>query len=248
MCRGLREDRRLEIREVPFIAMGGVYDRDDVDAANRVVAAAMEEGGNFFPLPEENEFQARLAEHEGARRAIAVNSCGTALDCCMMALGLREGDEAITTPMTFVCTAGTAVARGAKVVFADIDPVTLNLDPAEVRKRITPRTRVILPVHFAGLACDIDAFDRITEETGIPVVYDAAHAVGAIVFSATFSSASASSVPEPAPAMLAAVAAALLEPGPMAAFDSLPAGGALERYQSRSASVGSQRMARRAGR
>ena len=168
----------MEIRDVPFIAMGGIYEQDDVDAANKVIADVMQESGTFFPLPEENEFQARLAEHEGARRAVAVNSCGTALDCCMMALGIKAGDEVVTTPLTFVCTAGTAVARGAKVVFADIDPVTLNLDPAEVWKKITPRTKAILPVHFAGLACDLDAFDKITAETGIPVVYDAAHAVG----------------------------------------------------------------------
>jgi len=100
------------------------------------------------------------------------------LDCCMMALGVGEGDEVITTPLTFVCTAGTAVARGAKVVFADVDPVTMCLDPARVRERITSRTRAIIPVHFGGLACDIDAFDEITAATGIPVIYDAAHAVG----------------------------------------------------------------------
>jgi dTDP-4-amino-4,6-dideoxygalactose transaminase len=119
-----------------------------------------------------------FAEHEGARHAIATNSCGTALDCCMMALGIKAGDEVITTPLTFVCTAGTAIARGARVVFADVDPQTLNLDPARVRERMTERTRAIIPVHFAGLACEIDEFDRIADETGIPVIYDAAHAVG----------------------------------------------------------------------
>ena len=168
----------MEVREVPFVAMGGVYEQDDVAAANRVTAAVAEGTGTFFPLPEENEFQDMLAKHEGARKAIAVNSCGTALDCCMMALGIGKGDEVITTPLTFVCTAGTAVARGARVVFADIDPETMNLNPARVREKITPRTKAIVPVHFAGLACDIDGFDRISEETGIPVVYDAAHAVG----------------------------------------------------------------------
>ena len=96
----------------------------------------------------------------------------------MMALGIGEGDEVVTTPLTFVCSAGTAVARGAKVVFADIDPVTMNLDPAKVRGKMTERTRAIIPVHFTGLACDIDEFDRISEETGVPVIYDAAHAVG----------------------------------------------------------------------
>jgi len=159
--------------------MGGVYEQDDVEAVMRVVKAANSPSGNFFPLPEETQFQEMLAKHEGAKKSIAVNSCGTALDCCMMALGIKEGDEVITTPLTFVCTAGTAVARGAKVVFADIDPVTMNLNPEDVVKKITSRTKAIIPVHFSGLACDIDAFDKITHETGIPVIYNAAHAIGA---------------------------------------------------------------------
>jgi dTDP-4-amino-4,6-dideoxygalactose transaminase len=168
----------IELREIPFIPMGGIYEQDDLEAASRVIATAVETPAGFFPLPEENEFQQALAAHEGARKAIAVNSCGTALDCCMMALGIGEGDEVITTPLTFVCTAGTAVAQGAKAVFADIHPATWCLDPAQVRARITPRTKAIIPVHFGGLACDIDGFDAITAETGIPVIYDAAHAVG----------------------------------------------------------------------
>lgn len=169
----------MQIREVPFLAMGGVYEQDDLEAVQRVTAAALDETGSFFPQPEEGEFQKRFAAHEGARQAVATNSCGTALDCCMMALSIGPGDEVITTPLTFVCTAGTAVARGARVVFADVDPVTLNLDPARVRERLTERTRAIIPVHFTGLPCDIDAFDQITRETGVPVIYDAAHAVGA---------------------------------------------------------------------
>ncbi|MEX0643511.1 MAG: DegT/DnrJ/EryC1/StrS family aminotransferase [Pirellulales bacterium] len=165
------------VREIPFGAMGGVYEQDDVDAAMRVVQGAVGTHGNLFPLPEEVQFQVALARHEGCQKAVAVNSCGTALDLCMMALDIKPGDEVITTPLTFVCTATCAIARGAKVVFADIDPVTLCLDPNSVRERITDRTRAILPVHFAGLAADCDAFDAIAEETGIPVVYDAAHAV-----------------------------------------------------------------------
>jgi dTDP-4-amino-4,6-dideoxygalactose transaminase len=159
--------------------MGGVYEQDDLDAVTRVTAGALGAAGSFFPQPEEDQFQNRFAEHEGARRAVATNSCGTALDCCMLALGIGPGDEVITTPLTFVCTAGTVVARGARVVFADIDPVTLNLDPARVRERLTDKTRAIIPVHFSGLACDLDAFDQIARETGVRVIYDAAHAVGA---------------------------------------------------------------------
>ena len=167
----------FSIREIPFGAMGGVYEEDDVEAVMRVVRAATELGGNFFPLPEENDFQKALAEHEGAKKAIGVNSCGTALDVCMMALGIAPGDEVITTPLTFVCTATCAITQGAKVVFADIDPGSMCLDPADVRRRITDKTKAVIPVHFAGLAADCDAFDQITAETGVPVIYDAAHAV-----------------------------------------------------------------------
>jgi dTDP-4-amino-4,6-dideoxygalactose transaminase len=165
------------IREIPFGAMGGVYEQDDIDAVMNIVKGASKPGGSFFPLPEETDFQNAFAAHEGAAKAIGVNSCGTALDLCMMALGVGPGDEVITTPLTFVCTATCAIARGAKVVFADIDPATLCLDSQDVRRRITDKTKAIIPVHFAGLAADCDEFDAITHQTGIPVVYDAAHAV-----------------------------------------------------------------------
>jgi dTDP-4-amino-4,6-dideoxygalactose transaminase len=138
----------------------------------------MPEGG-FFPLPEENNFQEAFARHEGAKHAVAVNSCGSALDLCMMALNLGPGDEVIVPPLTFVCTATCAAARGAKVVFADIDSRTLCLDPKAVRGKITSRTKAIIPVHFAGLACDIEGFEAISKEYDVAVIYDAAHAVGA---------------------------------------------------------------------
>ncbi|MBE2204010.1 MAG: DegT/DnrJ/EryC1/StrS family aminotransferase [Chthoniobacterales bacterium] len=168
----------LEKRSLPYLALGGVWEQDDVDAAQRVIAAAAQSNGNFFPLPEEADFQKALAAHEGAAHAVAVNSCGTALDLCMIALGVGPGDEVIVPGLTFVCSAGTAAARGAKVVFADVDPATLCLDPKAVRAKITPRTKAIIPVHFAGHSADIRAFDAISQEHGIPVIYDAAHAVG----------------------------------------------------------------------
>lgn len=170
----------MQIRPVPFLALGGLFEADDVAAAGRVIESAAGEGGNFFPLPEENEFQTALAAQEGARFAVAVNSCGTALDLCMMVLGIKPGDEVITTPLTFVCTATCASARGARVVFADVDSRTLCLDPSAVRAKITDRTKAIIPVHFAGHPADVDAFDAITRETGVPVIYDAAHAVGTL--------------------------------------------------------------------
>ncbi|MHB9028238.1 MAG: DegT/DnrJ/EryC1/StrS family aminotransferase [Candidatus Latescibacterota bacterium] len=164
-------------RSVPYLALGGEYGEDDVQAVNAVVSAAAEPGGNFFPLPEEAGFQKAFAAHEGAGYAVAVNSAGTALDLCMMALGVGEGDEVITTPLTFICSATTAMARGAKAVLADIDPATLNLDPGSVGDRITLRTKAIIPVHFAGLACDCARFEEISQKTGVPVIYDSAHAV-----------------------------------------------------------------------
>ncbi|MBI2824046.1 MAG: DegT/DnrJ/EryC1/StrS family aminotransferase [Planctomycetia bacterium] len=168
------------VREIPFSALGGVFDEDDIGAALGVLRRAAAPGGNFFPLPEESDFQRAFAAHEGAAHAVAVNSCGTALDLCLMALGIGPGDEVITTPLTFVCTATCVIARGAKVVFADVDPRTLCLDPHDVRRRITNRTKAILPVHFTGLAADCDAFDAIASQTGVPIIYDAAHAVGTL--------------------------------------------------------------------
>ena len=168
----------MEKRLASYLALGGVYGEDDVRAATAVIAAAATPGGNFFPLPEEKEFQDAFAAHEGAARAVAVNSAGTALDLCMMALGVGLGDEVITTPLTFICSATTAMARGARVVFADIDPKTLNLDPDAVEARITSRTKAIIPVHFAGLSCECARFEEISKKHGVPVIYDAAHAVG----------------------------------------------------------------------
>lgn len=169
---------QIEKREIPFIALGGVWEQDDVNAAMQVIEAAAQPNGNFFPLPEESDFQNALAAHEECAHAVAVNSCGTALDLCMMALDIQNGDEVIVPGLTFVCTAGTAAARGAKIIFADVDKSTLCLDPKAVEAKITSRTKAIIPVHFAGLAADIAGFEAITKKYDIPVIYDAAHAVG----------------------------------------------------------------------
>jgi dTDP-4-amino-4,6-dideoxygalactose transaminase len=169
----------METRDIPFLSLGGLFEQDDSDACRRVLRSAISPEGSFSPLPEENEFQSAFAKHEGAKKAVAVNSCGTALDLCMMSLDIAAGDEVIVPPLTFVCTATCAAARGAKIVFADIDPKTLCLNPEAVGAKITPRTKAVIPVHFAGLACDIEEFGAITTRFGVPIIYDAAHAVGA---------------------------------------------------------------------
>lgn len=164
---------------ITYPAKGGIYTANDIAAVMRLLEDACRRENGFFPQPEEENFQVQLASREGAKRAIAVSSCGTALDCCMTALGIGPGDEVITSPLTFVATASTALLRGATVVLADIDEHTFNLDPADVRRKLSPRTKCIIPVHFAGLPCDVRGFDSISREFGIPVVYDSAHALGA---------------------------------------------------------------------
>ena len=123
------------------------------------------------------QFEKEFAEFIGARHALAVNSCTAALHLALEAIGIGPGDEVITTPMTFTATAAVIEHLGARPVFADVDPRTLNIDAAAIERRISDRTKAILPVHFAGQACDMDAILGLARRHGIPVVEDAAHAI-----------------------------------------------------------------------
>jgi dTDP-4-amino-4,6-dideoxygalactose transaminase len=108
-----------------------------------------------------------------------VTSGTTGLNLAMVAAGVKPGDEVITTPISWIATANAAAVLGAKVVFADVNPRTLNLDPASVEKKITPRTKAILPVHLYGQCADMDALNELARPRKILVVEDAAHAAGA---------------------------------------------------------------------
>jgi dTDP-4-amino-4,6-dideoxygalactose transaminase len=127
--------------------------------------------------PKVAEFERRVAAYKGARHAVALNSCTAGLHLACVVLGLQPGDEVITTPMTFCATVNAIVHAGATPVLADVDPVTMNLDPEQVARAITPRTRALLPVHFAGRSCDMDALMAIARERGLFVVEDCAHAI-----------------------------------------------------------------------
>lgn len=122
-------------------------------------------------------FEEEFCAYKGASHAVAVNSCTAALHLSMVAAGLRPGDEVITTPLTFCATVNAIIHAGATPVLADVDPETMNIDPAEVRRRITPRTRALLPVHFAGRPCDMDALMAIAAEHDLLVIEDCAHAI-----------------------------------------------------------------------
>jgi len=125
------------------------------------------------------ELERLLAESTGARGVLAVNSCSAALEMAVQIAGLGPGDEVILPSFTFVSTANAVLKAGACPVFADIHPVTLGLDPVDVERRITPRTRAILPVHYAGMACDMAALGEIAERHHLQVIEDAAHGMNA---------------------------------------------------------------------
>ncbi len=130
--------------------------------------------------PRTERFEALFAEYVGAPHAVAVSSGTAALHLSLIAAGVGDGAEVITTPMTFPSTANAIVHAGATPVFADVDPATGNIDPERVAAAITPRTAAILPVHYAGRPCRMDALEELAAANELLLIEDAAHAVGAV--------------------------------------------------------------------
>jgi dTDP-4-amino-4,6-dideoxygalactose transaminase len=127
--------------------------------------------------PRVAEFEEVFRSHTGAEYALALNSCTAGLHLALMCLDLKPGDEVITTPMTFCATANAIIHAGGRPVFADIEPGTMNIDPAQIEAALTARTRAIVPVHFAGRPCNMDAIIAIARRHGLSVIEDAAHAI-----------------------------------------------------------------------
>ncbi len=146
----------------------------ELDAAVLGVMAA----GTFGLTPRTAELEAAIAAMSGVRHGIALNSGTDALLLSLMALDLHPGDEVITTPFTFVATAETIALLGLTPIFADIDPATYNLDVASTEAKITSRTRAIIPVHLFGQMADMRAFVAVSEKYGLPLIGDAAQAIG----------------------------------------------------------------------
>jgi dTDP-4-amino-4,6-dideoxygalactose transaminase len=128
--------------------------------------------------PRTKEFEKLFAQYIGSHHAIAVSSCTAALHIALAAIGVGPGDEVITSPLTFCSTANVVIHLGATPVFADIGD-DYNIDPLEIRKRITPRTKAIIPVHHSGQPCRMDEILECAGEHNLPVIEDAAHAAGA---------------------------------------------------------------------
>jgi UDP-2-acetamido-2-deoxy-ribo-hexuluronate aminotransferase len=148
------------------------------DVINRRIQAVLDHG-QYIMGPEVAELEERLAAYTGARHCVTVASGTEALLIALMALGVRPGDEVITTPFTFIATAEVIVLLGARPVFVDVDARTGNLDASLVEARIGPRTRAIVPVSLYGQPADMDDINAVATRHGLPVIEDGAQSFGA---------------------------------------------------------------------
>jgi len=155
------------------------YGRQHIDESDIEAVIEVLKGDYLTTGPYIEEFEKNFAQKVGAKHAVAVSSGTAALHLACLAAGLKEGDEVITTPMTFAATANSALFTGARPVFADIDPLTGNIDPQEIENRITECTKAIIPVHYTGLPCEMEEISGIARKNGITIIEDACHALGA---------------------------------------------------------------------
>jgi perosamine synthetase len=153
---------------------GSVYGAEEEAALGEVLRASAPSCG-----PRVKKFEESFARYCGAEFGLAVTSGTAGLELAVIAAGIEPGDEVITTPVSWISTANAAAARGARVVFADVNPRTINLDPASIAGRITERTKAIIVVHLYGQPCDMDAIMKVARQRGILVIEDCAHAAGA---------------------------------------------------------------------
>lgn len=160
--------------KVAYSFMGSIYD----DAERNAAIAAM--GQDTLTMgPKTQEFQNKFAKIHGVKHAFACSNCTTAMHVGTQIFDIKPGDEVIVTPNTFVATSLAILKEGGVPVFADIDPRTFNIDPAEVAKKITNKTKAIYVVHYAGLMVDMDPIMEIARKHGLKVLEDCAHATGA---------------------------------------------------------------------
>src|SRR5271155_2982474 len=161
------------IHELEF-GHGSCYGKEEQEAVLEVMRAGAPSCG-----PKVKRFEEEFAKFCGAEYGLAVTSGSTGLQLAMIAAGVGPGDEVITTPISWISTANAAAVLGAKVVFADVDPRTLNLDPASVAAKITDRTKAIIVVHLYGQCCDMGPIMELARQRDILVIEDCAHTAGA---------------------------------------------------------------------
>ncbi|HJO18369.1 MAG TPA: UDP-4-amino-4,6-dideoxy-N-acetyl-beta-L-altrosamine transaminase [Vicinamibacterales bacterium] len=174
-------------RDTPLAIHGGPpvrkallpYGRQTLTEADVAAATEVLRSDWLTTGPKVAEFEEAIADYVDARHAVSFSSGTAALHAAVLAAGLKPGDEAITTPLTFCATANAALYGGGTPVFADVRDETLTIDPKEVERRITPRTKALLPVDYAGQPADLDALLALADRHELLVIEDAAHALGA---------------------------------------------------------------------
>lgn len=155
------------------------YGRQSIDDADIEAVVKVLKSDYLTTGPAVEAFEKKVADYVGAKYAVAVSNGTAALHVACLAAGIGEGDEVITTPITFAASANCVLYCGGTPVFADIDPDTYNISPEELEKKITSRTKAIIPVHYTGQPCDMDAILEIAHKHDLLVVEDGAHALGA---------------------------------------------------------------------
>lgn len=130
--------------------------------------------------PKISEFEKMVADYVGAKYAVAISNGTSALHAACFAAGIQAGDEVITTPLTFAASTNCVLYCGGTPVFADVDPKTYNIDPEDIRRKITDKTKAIIAVHLAGQPCDMDEIHKIAKEHNLLVIEDGAHALGSV--------------------------------------------------------------------
>lgn len=163
---------RIRSRENFLVFGSPLIEEEDIE---EVVACLR--SGWIGTGPRAARFEEEFAAYKGVESAVAVNSCTAALHLSLLASGIGVGDEVITTALTFCATVNAIIHAGATPVLADVDAASMNIDPDEIRRRITPRTRAIVPVHFAGRSCDMRQIMEIARDFNLKVIEDCAHAI-----------------------------------------------------------------------
>ncbi|MBY0470297.1 DegT/DnrJ/EryC1/StrS family aminotransferase [bacterium] len=161
--------------EKSFLVFGSpALGKSEIDEVHQCL-----ESGWIGTGPRVAQFEEEFRKYKGVPHAVALNSCTAALHLSLLAAGISEGDEVITTPMTFCATVNSIIHAGGKPVLVDVEPDTFNIDVEAIERRITPKTKAILPVHFAGRPCKMDRLMEIASRHGLMVIEDCAHAIEA---------------------------------------------------------------------